>query len=85
MTGSGITGGAGGGGIGDPGDDFLLLLVAAPEEDDEELDRALAFRLLREGMFTKIKTAMRRRIVAITAAAMMPPWTILRVEIVVQR
>lgn len=75
MTGSGITRGGGGGGIGDPGDDFLLLLVAAAEED-EELDRALSLRLLREGMFTKIMTAMRRRIVAITAAAMMPPWTI---------
>ena len=76
MTGSGISRGGGGGG---PGDVFLLLLVAA---EDEELDPVLNLRLLCLGMFAMTMTAMRRRMVAITAAAMIPPWTIVGMAVV---
>ena len=79
MTGSGISRGGGGGG---PGDVFLLLLVAA---EDEELDPTLNLRLLCAGMFAMIMTAMRRRMVAITAAAMTPPWTMVGVDVVNKR
>lgn len=76
MTGSGISRAGGGGG---PGDVFLLLLVAA--EEDEELDPVLNLRLLCLGMFAMTMTAMRRRMVAIIAAAMIPPWTIVGVDV----
>ncbi len=72
-----IIGGGGGGGPGDPDDSFLLLLLLAVV-DDEELEPVLDFRFLGRGMFTKIMTAMRSRAVAIIAAAIMPPCTILR-------
>ena len=73
MTGSGISIGGGGGG-GDPGEDLLLLLVL------EEPDPVADLRFLRHGRFTKSRTAIRRRMVAITAAAMMPPWIMLVIE-----
>lgn len=76
MTGSGISIGGGGGG-GDPGEDLLLLLAL---EEPEELDPVLDLRLLRHGRFAKSRTAMRRRMVAITAAATMPPWIMLVIE-----
>ena len=77
MTGSCISIGGGGGGGGDPGEVFLLLLAVV---EPEELDSVVDLRFLRNGRFTKSRTAMRRRMVAITAAAMMPPWIMLVVE-----
>ena len=77
MTGSCIWIGGGGGGGGDPGEVFLLLLAVV---EPEELDPVVDLRFLRHGRFTKSRTAMRRRMVAITAAAMMPPWIMLVVE-----
>ena len=56
---------------------FLLLLAVV---EPEELDPGVDLRFLRHGRFTKSRTAMRRRMVAITAAAMMPPWTMLVIE-----
>ena len=78
-TGTGISSGGGGGG---PGDIFVLLLLVAAAED-EESDAALNLRCLRRGMFAKIMTAMSKRMVAITAAAMIPPWTMSEVGTVV--
>ena len=75
MTGSGISIGGGGWG-GDPGEVLLLLLALVEPEELDPVD----LRLLRHGKFAKSRTAMRRRMVAITAAAMMPPWTMLVVE-----
>ena len=71
---SGISIGGGGGGC-DPGEGFLLLLTV---EESEELELVVGLRFLRNGRFTKSRTAMRRRMVAITAAAMMPPWIMFR-------
>ena len=76
MTCSGISIGGGGGG-GDTGEEFLLLLEVV---EPEELDPVVDLRFLRHGRFTKSRTAMRKRMVAITPAAMMPPWTMLVVE-----
>lgn len=48
---------------------FLLLLLLL-----------LSLGFLRKGRFARIMTKMRRRRVAITEAAMMPPWTIFLME-----
>ena len=76
MIGSGISIGGGGGGR-DPGERFWLLLAL---EEPEELNLVVELRFLLHGRFTKSTMAMRVRMVAITAAAMMPPWVILVVE-----
>ena len=73
MTGSGISRGGGGGGPGDPA-----------TVESEELDAVLSLRFLRSGRFAKSMTAMRRRTVAIMAAAMMPPWIILGTDVMIE-
>ena len=44
--------------------------------EDPELDPLAYLRFLRRRTFAKIRTAMRRRKVAIMDAAIKPPWTI---------